>query len=59
LVSVGSLLDDGRYIFLVESGEQAKLIFGNRNETSTVCEEVLKHSEFQAVVRDAIKRFGL
>jgi hypothetical protein len=58
LVSVGSLLDDGRYIFLVESGEQAKLIFGNRNETSTVREVVLKHGEFQAVVRDAIKRFG-
>jgi hypothetical protein len=56
LVSVGSLLDEGHDVFLVESGGQAKLLFGSRNETLTVREVILTRGEFQSVVRDAIAK---
>ncbi|MFL9865183.1 immunity 42 family protein [Paraburkholderia fungorum] len=56
LVSIGSLLDDDNNVFLVESGEQAKLIFGSRSEISTSREVVLTRGEFQSVVRGAIAK---
>ncbi|NML96600.1 hypothetical protein HHL24_01290 [Paraburkholderia sp. RP-4-7] len=56
LVSIGSLLDDGHQVFLVESGENAKLIFGRRIEPSVVHEQVLPRGEFQSVVRDALTK---
>lgn len=57
LASVGSLLDAGHQIFLVESGEKAKLIYGHLNTQSTVFEVILERDEFQSVVRDAIAKF--
>ena len=53
LVSVGSLLDEGHNVFLVESGAKAKLIYGLNNDLSHVREVVIKRGEFQAVVTDA------
>jgi len=53
LVSVGSLLDEGHYVFLIGSGDQAKLIYGRRDDLTTVHEIVLKRGEFQAVVTEA------
>ncbi|MBF5013146.1 immunity 42 family protein [Burkholderia pseudomultivorans] len=58
LVSVGSLLDDGFRVFLVESGDRAKLIWGDRGDASIVHEFILSRGEFQNVVRAAISRFG-
>lgn len=59
LVSAESLSDDGHYVFLVELGEQAKLIFGFRDDVSSVRQVILKRGEFQSVVRDAIKKLGM
>lgn len=56
LVSVGSLLDEGHQVFLVESGENAKLIFGRRIEPSVVHELVMPRGEFQSVVRDVLAK---
>jgi hypothetical protein len=56
LVSIGSLLDDGHQVFLVESGENAKLIFGRRMEPSVVHELVIPRGEFQSAVRDALAK---
>ncbi|MGK8208891.1 immunity 42 family protein [Burkholderia cenocepacia] len=58
LVSVGSLLDDGFRVFLVESGDRAKLIWGDRGDASIVHEFILNRGEFQNVVRAAISQFG-
>ncbi|WP_414448930.1 immunity 42 family protein [Burkholderia sp. 22PA0099] len=56
LVSIGSLLDDDNNVFLVESGEQAKLIFGRRSEMPTPREVILTRGEFQSVVHDLIAK---
>jgi hypothetical protein len=56
LVSVESLSDNGYNVFLVESDEDAKLLYGRGNELSTVREVTLKRGEFQAVVRAAIEK---
>lgn len=56
LVSLGSLLDEGHQIFLVESGNQAKLIFGNSKKTSSPREFILKRGELQSVVLDTLTR---
>jgi hypothetical protein len=56
LVSVGSLLDAGYNVFLVESAEQAKLIWSNRHGIPTVREVTLARGEFQQVVRDTIEK---
>lgn len=55
LVSLGSLLDEGHQIFLVESGNQAKLIFGNRKKGNPR-EHILKRGEFQSVVLATLAR---
>lgn len=55
LVSVGSLLDEGHNVFLVESGDTAKLIYGFNDDLSSVREITLKRGEFQAVVIDATR----
>ncbi|TKC77197.1 hypothetical protein FAZ69_32920 [Trinickia terrae] len=57
LVSTGSLLDAGFRVFLVELEDQAKLIWGSRQEVSTIREVVLKRGEFQKVVQYAIASF--
>ena len=56
LVSVGSLLDEGHNVFLVESGDQAKLIYGFNDDYAGVRDVVLKLGEFQAVVAVAISK---
>lgn len=58
LVSVGSLLDEGHYVFLIESSGQAKLIQGLREDLSSVSEAILKRGEFQSVVLEAISKSG-
>jgi hypothetical protein len=55
LVSVGSLLDADFNVFLVESADQAKLIWGRRDAIPPVREVALKRGEFQSVVRDALR----
>ena len=57
LVSAESLSDDGYYVFLVEFGEQAKLIVGFKDDFGGVRQVVLRRGEFQDVVRDAIGKF--
>lgn len=56
LASVGSLLDAGYNVFLVESKDQAKLIVGFKNDIASVKQVILNRGEFQQVVRDAIDR---
>ncbi|GAB2915466.1 hypothetical protein GCM10027093_62630 [Paraburkholderia jirisanensis] len=56
LVSVGSLLDEGHHVFLIKSGDQAKLIRGFKDDLSSVCESTLKLGEFQSVVLEAIDK---
>jgi hypothetical protein len=56
LVSAESLSDDGHYIFLVESGRRAKLIYGFKNESNSIREIFLDLGECQSVLRDAIAR---
>lgn len=58
LVSVGSLLDAGYKVFLIESADQAKLVWGGPDAIPTVREVVLARGEFQSVVRDAIRSNG-
>lgn len=58
LVSAESLSDEGHYLFLVEHGEQAKLIAGFKDHISSVRQVFLRRGEFQEVVRDAIEKFG-
>ncbi|MDP9581014.1 UNVERIFIED_ORG: hypothetical protein J2791_000295 [Burkholderia contaminans] len=57
LVSPESLSDEGCYLFLVELGEQAKLIAGVKKDLGSVRQVILKRGEFQEVVRRAIERF--
>lgn len=57
LVSVGSLLDAGFQVFLVELGDRAKLIWGDEEDASVVHEFILTRGEFQRVVPDAICQF--
>ncbi|WP_186229022.1 immunity 42 family protein [Burkholderia gladioli] len=58
LVSVGSLLDAGFQVFIIEFEDQAKLVWGRRGKDDAVHELILKRGEFQGVVRDVISRFG-
>ncbi|WJF91535.1 immunity 42 family protein [Paraburkholderia bonniea] len=55
LVSVGSLLDDGHLVFLIESGEQAKMIYGRGDDLSTIREIALGLGEFQTVIKTATR----
>ncbi|MCA7925295.1 immunity 42 family protein [Burkholderia cenocepacia] len=57
LVSPESLSDEGYYMFLVEFGEQAKLISGFKEDLSSVRQVILKRGEFQDVVRGAMEKF--
>lgn len=57
LVAVGSLLDDGHKIFLIESGDDAKLIWSNEKLDSRISEFLLKRGEVQGVVRDIVDIF--
>jgi len=57
LVSVGGLLDEGHNVFLVESGDQAKLIYGFNDDLSSVREIALKRGEFQDVVLEAARNW--
>jgi hypothetical protein len=57
LVSPESLSDEGHYLFLVELGEQAKLIVGVHEDISSVRQVILNRGEFQEVVRNAIGKF--
>lgn len=57
LVSAWSLLDDGHNVFIVESGEHAKLIYGNDNDDSIRAAVTLRRGEFQAVAEKALKEF--
>ncbi|MBR8070653.1 immunity 42 family protein [Burkholderia cenocepacia] len=59
LVSPESLSDEGHYMFLVEFGEQAKLISGFKEDLSSVRQVILKRGEFQGVVRSAIEKFSV
>lgn len=58
VVSVGSLLDSGFQIFLIESRDQAKLVWGRRKEGGVVHELILRRGEFQRVVRDVVSMYG-
>ncbi|WP_246831212.1 Imm42 family immunity protein [Pandoraea sp. SD6-2] len=58
LVSAESLSDDGWYVFLVEFGTQAKLIFGFENDPNSVGQVVLERGEFQRVVAESIEKSG-
>lgn len=55
LVSVGSLLDKGYNVFLIESGDQAKLVYGFNDEISSIREIALSRGEFQTVISDITK----
>lgn len=52
-----SLLDEGYTIFLVESGEQGRLLYGRDGMENFIGEVLLRRGEFQAVVREADGRF--
>lgn len=58
LISVGSLLDEGHHVFLVESKEQAKLIAGFKDDLGSVREVLLRRGEFQKIVQGAIEKSG-
>jgi hypothetical protein len=55
LISVGSLLDDGHNVFLVESGEEARLIYGFNEDASSVFDIFLKRGEVQSIIRKAVE----
>jgi hypothetical protein len=57
-VSAESLSDDEHNVFLVELAEQAKLIYGFDQDSSSIYEVVLRRGEFQEAVRAAIEKFG-
>lgn len=50
LVSARSLLDEGHNIFLVESGSQARLIYGFNDDLSSVFDVHLDRGEFQRII---------
>ena len=54
LVSVPSLSDEGHNVFLVESGSQARLIYGADGDPSNVFDVFIERGEFQRVVRAAM-----
>jgi len=56
-VSPPSLMDEGHIIFLIESGESAKLIYGTRGDPSGVTEVVMRRGSFQSIVRDVVKKW--
>ncbi|BAO92266.1 Imm42 family immunity protein [Caballeronia cordobensis] len=57
LVSVGSLLDDGHNVFLVEWEDQARIIYGRNEDVESVMDVVLDREKFQSVVREATKKY--
>ncbi len=57
LVSAESLSDDGHYIFLVEYGNQARLIYGLKGDSSGAKDVVLERGEFQVVLNQAIEKY--
>lgn len=59
LVSVESLSDEGHNVFLVESGEGAKLLYGRGDDLRTVREVSLKRGEFQEVVNEVMRMWRL
>jgi hypothetical protein len=59
LVSVESLSDDGYNIFLIESGDGAKLLCGRGNDLLSVREITLKRGEFQAIANEAIRTWEI
>lgn len=56
LVSAESFSDDGHYVFLVEDADQAKLVYGFKDDLQGVFEVALGRWEFQSVVRDALAK---
>lgn len=57
LASPVSLSDDGYNIFLIEWGQQGKLVYGEDGEKNWLGEVVMKIGEFQGVVNEAYKNF--
>lgn len=53
LVSARSLLDEGHNVFLIESGSQARLIYGFDDDLSKVLDVHLDRGEFQRVIGEA------
>lgn len=56
LVSAESLSDDGHYFFLIEGAGGAKLIYGFKDDLSSIYEVVLALGEFQSTVRNAVEK---
>ncbi len=54
LISVGSLMDEGHNVFLVEAGNDAKVIYGLNNDLSTVFEHFLERGEVQVIAKKAV-----
>lgn len=59
LVSAESLSDDGHYVFLVESDEKARLIYGFKEEGDSILDIFLMRGEFQSVVTSALQKFKM
>ncbi|SAK99069.1 hypothetical protein AWB82_07267 [Caballeronia glebae] len=57
LISVGSLLDDGHNVFLIEWKDQARIIYGHDEDVDSVMDVMLDREKFQSVVREAIKKY--
>jgi len=57
LVSADSLSDDGVFVFLVESGSQARLMYGTKERPEPI-EVALPRGEFQAVVKEALVKWA-
>ncbi|WP_084170166.1 immunity 42 family protein [Paraburkholderia ferrariae] len=58
LVSAESLSDDSRYVFLIECGDKAKLIYGTGYDATTMGDITIPRGEFQSVVKIAEQRFS-
>ncbi|WP_092138318.1 Imm42 family immunity protein [Cupriavidus sp. YR651] len=56
LVSAESLSDDGYYVFLIESADQAKLIYGLKGDYGGAKDILLARGEFQTTVNQAIEK---
>ncbi|MDB0525054.1 immunity 42 family protein [Ralstonia solanacearum] len=54
LISVGSLMDEGHNVFLVEAGNDARLIYGFNNDPSSVFEHFLERGEVQVVAKQVV-----
>lgn len=58
-VSTESLSDNGHNIFLVESAESSRVIYGFGGDLSTVFDVSLRKGEFQSIVRKLIDKWAL